>query len=378
MIEKIKAVLRNAPRFFSGRLRCFYALSLVSAILFSVLALSVNTVSVTTDGRQVVTLKTMLSDTDSILELANIEYDDDDLVTTDRSALGKLDISVKYSFPVHITVGDATSTVTTTGATVGELLEQADIVVTENDIINYDLDTRIDATTYIDVIDIDYITETYTKRIYYQAKTVYSADYPEGTRIENGGSEGTKQITCKKTIVNGVVTDEEILSETVLTAAVDKQIIIGTKKSQTPVKQPANIAANNAPAQQNAAVTTSANVASVSTLKPANPIELDKNGNPVNYKKHLTIQATAYLASGRCSTGVRSQPGYVAVNPNYIPYGTKMYIKSSDGRYVYGYAVAADTGGFVRKYPTNIDLAFPSNGACKNFGRRNIEVYILE
>ena len=379
MISKIKAALRKAPRILGSRLNCFYALSLVSAILFSALALSVNTVNVSADGEQVVTLKTMLSDTDSILKLANISYDDDDLVTTNQVSHGKMDIKVKFSFPVHITVGDTTSTVTTTGATVGKLLELANIVVTENDIVNYDLDTEISATTYIDVIDIDYITETYTQRIYYHAKTIYSKDYPVGTRIENGGSEGTKQITCKKTIVNGVVTNEEILNEVVLTEAVDKQIIIGTKKTSSPVKQPVSTITNEEQTTQaNAAVTTSSKVNCISTLKPPADIQLDANGNPVNYKKHLTVQATAYLASGNCATGVRCQPGYVAVNPNYIPYGTKMYIKSSDGRYVYGYAVAADTGGFVRKHPTNVDLAFASSSQCKSFGRRNMEIYILE
>lgn len=379
MISKIKAGLRNAPKIFERRLYCFYALCLVTAILFSALAFSVNTVNVTADGERVVTIKTMLSDTNSILELADISYGDDDLVTTKHSALGKMDIAVKFSFPVYITVGDSTSTVTTTGATVGELLELANIMVTEDDIINYDLDTVLSSTAYIDVIDIDYITETYTKRIYYHSKTIYSNDYPVGTRIESGGSEGSKQITCKKTIVNGVVTNEEILEEVVLTEAVNKQIIIGTKKTQKPVKAPVTIQTNNdTVTQSNEAVTTSSQVNCISTLKPPTDIPLDKNGNPVNYKKHLTVQATAYLASGNCATGVKCAPGYIAVNPNYIPYGTKMYIKSSDGRFIYGYAVAADTGGFVRKHPTNVDLAFLTSGQCKSFGRRNVEIYILE
>lgn len=377
MIKKIKSRFTDAAAKLSARTRCLIALSLASVILFVSLGFSINTVSVSTNGQQVVTLKTMLSDTDSILELADIPYDEDDLVTADHR-LGKVDISVKYAFPVYITLGNNTSTVTTTGATVGELLDMANIMVSENDIVNYDLDTEISATTYIDVIDIDYITETYTKRIYYQKKTVKDKNLPEGRTIETGGVEGKKQITCKKTIVNGVVTNEEVLSEVVLTPAVDKVITIGTKKVQNPVKD--NVATGAKPQQkpQNNAVTTSDKVSSVSTLKPAKPIELDSNGNPVNYSKRLTVQATAYLAKGTCATGVKSQPGYIAVNPNYIPYGTKMYIKSSDGKYVYGYAVAADTGGFIRKKPTNVDLAFPTNVACLNFGRRNVEIYILE
>lgn len=376
MIEKLRACIHKASAFASRRVYCFYALALTTAILLSVLMLSVNTVSVSADGENVVELKTMLSNPDSILETVNIEYDADDKVEIKKLSARKFNISIRYSFPVYITVGDTTTEVTTTGATVGELLEMAKIPVGENDIINYDLDTKIDATSYIDVIDIDYITETYTTRIYFQEKTVYSSNHPKGTKIVKEGVEGQKQITCKKTIVNGVVTNEEILNEVVLSEAVDRQIIIGTKKTST--KVPSQVPSSTQNTTTNAAVTTSANVSCVSTLKPAAAIELDAKGNPVKYKKHLTVQATAYLAAGNCATGVKCVPGYVAVNPNYIPYGTKLYIKSSDGRYVYGYAVAADTGGFVRNHPTNIDLAFPSSAQCSAFGRRNIEVYILE
>lgn len=377
MIEKLRAVLCKVPRALQRRASCLYALALTTAILLSVLMLSVNTVSISTDGQNVVELKTMLSNPDSILKTVNISYGKDDKVEVNKLSSHNMNIAVRYSFPVYITVGDTTSKVITTGATVGELLDLANVLVSEHDIINYDLDTQIDATAYIDVVDIDYVTETYTKRIYYQEKTVYSADYPKGTRIVKDGTEGQKQITCKKTIVNGVVTEEKVLSEVVLFEAVDRQVIIGTKKTATANKAPAA----TKPAQTtttNPAVTTSANVSCVSTLKPSKTIELDKNGNPVNYKKHLTVQATAYLAEGKCATGVKCVPGYIAVNPNYIPYGTKMYIKSSDGKYVYGYAVAADTGGFARNNPTKVDLAFPTSAQCNSFGRRNVEIYILE
>ncbi len=377
MIEKLRAVLCKVPRALQRRASCLYALALTTAILLSVLMLSVNTVSISTDGQNVVELKTMLSNPDSILKTVNISYGKDDKVEVNKLSSHNMNIAVRYSFPVYITVGDTTSKVITTGATVGELLDLANVLVSEHDIINYDLDTQIDATAYIDVVDIDYVTETYTKRIYYQEKTVYSADYPKGTRIVKDGTEGQKQITCKKTIVNGIVTEEKVLSEVVLFEAVDRQVIIGTKKTATANKAPAA----TKPAQTtttNPAVTTSANVSCVSTLKPSKTIELDKNGNPVNYKKHLTVQATAYLAEGKCATGVKCVPGYIAVNPNYIPYGTKMYIKSSDGKYVYGYAVAADTGGFARNNPTKVDLAFPTSAQCNSFGRRNVEIYILE
>ena len=126
-------------------------------------------------------------------------------------------------------------------------------------------------------------------------------------------------------------------------------------------------------------VRTSADVNDISTLSVPFTIELDDNGNPVNYKEKRVARATAYTYTGNnCSTGVAPQPGYIAVNPKVIPYGTKMYIKSADGSIIYGYAVAADTGGFIRNYPTGVDLFFTTEGACVNFGVRNMEIYILE
>lgn len=117
----------------------------------------------------------------------------------------------------------------------------------------------------------------------------------------------------------------------------------------------------------------------MSTLVPDIDIDLDENGIPVNYSRAVTVQATAYTYTGhRCSTGVPPQPGYIAVNPKVIPYGTKMFIVSEDGRYNYGYAIAADTGGFAKTQPTNVDLFMETRTECINFGRRNVRIYFLE
>ncbi|MBR6635536.1 MAG: hypothetical protein IKL41_07940 [Clostridia bacterium] len=56
-----------------------------------------------------------------------------------------------------------------------------------------------------------------------------------------------------------------------------------------------------------------------------------------------------------------------------------MYIVSSDGKWVYGYSIAADTGGFVTNGSgTTVDLYMYSYSDCINFGRRNVEIYILD
>ena len=72
----------------------------------------------------------------------------------------------------------------------------------------------------------------------------------------------------------------------------------------------------------------------------------DMYGNTVSYSSMMTGTCTAYsVPGGTTSLGWDAVYGVVAVNPNIIPYGTKMYITSPDGSVVYGYGVAGDTGG---------------------------------
>lgn len=89
------------------------------------------------------------------------------------------------------------------------------------------------------------------------------------------------------------------------------------------------------------------------------------------YSKLLNCEATAYTHTGNpTATGIMPYVGVVAVDPRYIPLGTKMYIPG------YGMAVAADTGGAIVR--NIIDLFMNTERECINWGRRNVQVYILE
>ena len=71
-------------------------------------------------------------------------------------------------------------------------------------------------------------------------------------------------------------------------------------------------------------------------------------------------RATGYSASptAKGASGRRLTYGTVAVNPNIIPYGSLLYITSDDGRFVYGYAYAADTGTAMMNGHDFIDLYY--------------------
>jgi 3D (Asp-Asp-Asp) domain-containing protein len=93
--------------------------------------------------------------------------------------------------------------------------------------------------------------------------------------------------------------------------------------------------------------------------------------------KVVTMSATGYSSdpsenggSSRTATGLKIGHGVVAVDPNYIPLGTRLYIEG------YGYAVAADTGGAIKG--NRIDLGHNSRGEANRVGRRKVKVHILD
>jgi 3D (Asp-Asp-Asp) domain-containing protein len=118
----------------------------------------------------------------------------------------------------------------------------------------------------------------------------------------------------------------------------------------------------------------------VSKLVPPSNFILSSNGTPLTYSKVIHGVATGYSpVDGKyCATGKNAQVGYVAVNPNVIPYGTKLYIVSPDGSFVYGYAKAYDTGGFVNNGSgVTVDLYFNTYNETDIFGKRHVDIYVL-
>ncbi|PKR78400.1 cell wall-binding protein [Halalkalibacillus sediminis] len=93
----------------------------------------------------------------------------------------------------------------------------------------------------------------------------------------------------------------------------------------------------------------------------------------------FTVSATAYTADcAGCSgitangTNLNENPNakVIAVDPNVIPLGTKVYVEG------YGEAIAADTGGAIKG--NKIDLHVPTKAEAFDWGVRNVEITILD
>jgi 3D (Asp-Asp-Asp) domain-containing protein len=111
------------------------------------------------------------------------------------------------------------------------------------------------------------------------------------------------------------------------------------------------------------AATAEQRTASTSEPEPAPPVAIAESG-----PRKITVTATGYSLRGRTSTGIRTGPGVVAVDPSVIPLGTRLTIPG------YGTGVAADTGGAM--HGNVIDLWFPTMQQARAWGRRTVTVTI--
>jgi len=93
------------------------------------------------------------------------------------------------------------------------------------------------------------------------------------------------------------------------------------------------------------------------------------------YTQVMGMEATAYLPTdgsveGITAMGIPATYGIVAVDPDIIPLGSRVYIPG------YGEALAADTGGAIYGY--RIDLCMEDYWQAMDFGRRTVTVFVLK
>ena len=108
-------------------------------------------------------------------------------------------------------------------------------------------------------------------------------------------------------------------------------------------------------------------------LEPVEVVETPQGY--LDYSESLDMEATAYLptdgsAEGITAMGIPATYGIVAVDPDIIPLGSRVYIPG------YGEALAADTGGAIYGY--RIDLCMEDYYQAMEFGRRNVTVFVLK
>ena len=82
----------------------------------------------------------------------------------------------------------------------------------------------------------------------------------------------------------------------------------------------------------------------------------------------LRVDAVAYHLPGRTASGLPVRKGVVAVDPQLIPLGTRLYVPG------YGKAIAADVGVAIKG--RIIDVWMPSTAEARMWGRKTVVITV--
>lgn len=281
-------------------------------------------------------------------------------VPTDTILYSGLVVKLTNAYHINVTADGVTQTLLIGEGTVSDALAQANVTLGENDEVMPALDEALYDNLDITVYRVTYAQRTVNEKIAFAKKTVKSASMYKGeSAVTQEGVNGEKSVTYRDKIVDGAYASSEVVLETVITEAVPQITTVGTKQKAIAV---ASLRNGGTPISQ--------------LTQPAS-LKIE-NGAPTEYKQIITGKAAAYTAApgSKTASGRTVKPGYVAVNPNQIPYGSELWIVSTDG-IVYGYAIAADTGGFVNKGKFTVDLFMNTESECRQWGSRDVVIYVL-
>ncbi|SFH79190.1 protein of unknown function [Tindallia magadiensis] len=302
-------------------------------------------------GEQTLVVESRKHTVEEVLAEANIQISSQKQVSPalEEKTTNGMTIKVKDVFPVTLEVDGEKHRIYTAEPHVKALLDQVEVVLEKDDLIHPAPMNRLKPEMEIRITRVKTEPDNDVEEIPYQVLTKYTADLEPGeTRVVQEGSPG-RQI-LQKTLVyhDGTLSGFTVDERHILEEAQDKIIEKG---------------------KENVLITDS--------------------GELLHYKKVYTMEATAYDAGyqstgkhpghpqyGITRSGTRVRPGVVAVDPNVIPLGTKLYVESVNGGSNYGISSAEDTGGAIKG--KRIDLYYESRSEALRFGRQPVKVYVLE
>lgn len=332
------------------------------------------------DGGRVVIHTTYATDPVEVLDEAGLTLNEEDTYIT-QPGLGVSEITIQRKQVVTILHGGQTLEVTSYGETVESLLERLSLALTADDQVSVAMDTHTFDGMSITISRSVQMEETYTALIPFETTYCYDPSLAEGEeKVLTAGVEGQILCTAQVTYLDGVEASRMILSENVVRQPVNEVIAVGTYLEQAapetePTEPPTTVPTvppTTAPVQPKPEFTGKPIIEDGKITTP--------DGEVLSYTHSKVMRATAYNnqdpgCGPNTATGTLCRVGAIAVDPKVIPYGTRMYIVSNDGLYIYGIAVAEDCGGAIKG--DRIDLYFDTVAECNRFGRRNCTVYFL-
>lgn len=235
------------------------------------------------------------------------------------------------------------------GTTVGELLHREGVVYDGNDLLTPAAEKPLENGDRIVLQRVEFTEHTVDEAIPYNTIRKNSTLLRLGqTKVLQEGRAGTITKTYIRCTIDGKQDELQLLGQKTSREVVDEIVLVGSNSPISPLDF---------------------------------GFEVDENGKPLHYKRLLNNQvATGYSArpGALTASGRTATVGTVAVNPQEIPYGSKLYITSPDGQFVYGCAVAADTGIGLMQDVVDVDLFYETYRESALNGRKIVDIYVLE
>jgi len=318
---------------------------IMAVLLLSLTVFAKNTYYIN-DGDRVLVHMTYATDPAEILNEAGVELDSGDTYTT-QTVPGASEITVQRRQTVTVIRDGIATQIYSYGETLDALLKRLQWELTSQEVLSHPLNAMTHHGMTVTVSKGEAVRENYSAQIPFE--TIYCQDptLPAGEEVVLVPG------------VNGMVACTDLVSY------VDGKEVSRSEEVRTVTHQPVNALV---------AVGTAMDQPGESGLLTTH------TGETVRYIRAYNFKASAYsMYDPGCNeytaTGTKVRYGVVAVDPKMIPLGSELYIVTNDGVYIYGYAVAEDTGGSIKD--NRIDLYFDTVEECLRFGRRECTVYLL-
>jgi len=306
-------------------------------------------VTVVVDGRDL-RVQSQAADVAGLLSQAGVRLGEGDLVfpAKDTHLWPGMNVVVRHAIPVTVVLGGVENHLNVVGQTVADALVAAGIDPAADTGVAPSLDTPLKAGMIVTAADSFARVSSVTEKIPFKVEQRKDDSLPRGTRrVVESGAPGAALQVYRTLVVGGVEATATLSAATVITPAVNRVVAVGTAE---PADQHQLDVAEYTPKLQR--------------------VVAEKSG------RTMRVVATAYSGSepgaGGYSTasGRRAERGVIAVDPHVIPLGTHVFVPG------YGFAVAGDTGGMIKG--AHIDLCFDSVSEIETWGKRHIDIIILD
>ena len=351
LFESIKSVIRSYWRGFAAML-IFSAVFFVPAIL-----IDADLVLIDCDGEYHGAFVSPESDSESAVSAAFITVGENDYVVKTGSGNGYSVYKIGRAYQIEMDIRGVQSFAETNDQlTVGDLLAKNGVTLGENDIVTPAADTILPVGGSVTVNLVEFVRRTEREPVSFTYQTIYTSLLAEGAeRHAEDGRYGLADRTYKDTYVNGVLADSRLVREVRISEPENDITLVGYPN-----------------AAGSFLTINSGIIPDGLTLKDGVPSEYTNLISGANCTAYTSNYGSAYG-----SAGIGLFQGCVAVNPAVIPYGSLLYI-CNPGGYVYGFAIAGDTGTAMLEGYTDIDCYFETYDESALFGRQYLNVYVIK